>query len=273
MFKTTSKNISINDEKVELEVRGSKFLSYIYYVRTEKEVEDILKEISKEHKQANHIVYSFNILSNMDITKYSDAGEPLKTAGYPIYNIIKERKLKNILIIVVRYFGGTLLGKGGLVKAYTDAACMALEKSGLKYMSKGLAIKMKIGYSDLDLLNYVVENINKEYRLKTNKNDIDNEEIGYNVIQNISIEYLENPIVYLFLSYDYIHSIFDEKELIDKSVKSLKDVKSIKSNKCGKYSRYNKHNKYNKYNECIKNIFFNRNIQISELEIIEEKIM
>ena len=106
-------------KKVEIEVKKSKFIAYNYEVSNEDEVKNILESLKKEHKKARHIPYAYKI---DNIIRKSDDKEPSNTAGTPIYNLIIKKQLNNTLIVVVRYFGGTLLGAGLLTRSYANAA-------------------------------------------------------------------------------------------------------------------------------------------------------
>lgn len=107
--------------------RGSKFLAFGFSVSSQKEVTDIIARLRKEHPGANHHCYAWRIGVSGDSFRVNDDGEPSGTAGKPIYNQLLSAGVTNTLIVVVRYFGGTLLGVGGLVNAYRSAAadCMA----------------------------------------------------------------------------------------------------------------------------------------------------
>ena len=100
------------------EIKKSKFIAYYYQINSKEEAEQILINIKKEHKKARHIPYAYKIGS---IVKKSDDKEPSGTAGSPIYQYIEREKLDNILLVVVRYFGGIKLGAGGLLRAYSNA--------------------------------------------------------------------------------------------------------------------------------------------------------
>ncbi|MDR1101674.1 MAG: YigZ family protein [Clostridiales bacterium] len=108
----------------ELIEKKSRFIAFSYKVENEIEAKIIIENIAKEHKRCRHVVYAYVI---GDIAKYSDAGEPRGTAGLPAMNAIQRRNLNNILVIIVRYFGGVLLGKGGLIRAYGKAAGRELD--------------------------------------------------------------------------------------------------------------------------------------------------
>jgi uncharacterized YigZ family protein len=101
------------------EIKKSKFIGYYYEVDTIDEINDILKELKKEHKKAKHLPYAYKI---DNLVKKSDDKEPSNTAGSPIFNIIEKNNLNHTLIVIVRYFGGIKLGAGGLIRAYGTTA-------------------------------------------------------------------------------------------------------------------------------------------------------
>ncbi|MBR6949168.1 MAG: YigZ family protein [Bacilli bacterium] len=102
-----------------IEIKKSKFIGIYYEVNNIEEVNTILDELKKEHKKARHIPYAYKI---GPLAKKTDDKEPSNTAGLPIYNIIERKNLDNCLIVVIRYFGGTKLGAGPLLRAYSEAA-------------------------------------------------------------------------------------------------------------------------------------------------------
>lgn len=108
-----------------LEIKKSKFIAYYYEVNNKEEIDNILNDLKKEHKKARHIPYAYKIDNNI---KKSDDKEPSNTAGTPIYNIIMQNELNNVLICVVRYFGGTLLGAGLLTRSYLNSAKEVIKK-------------------------------------------------------------------------------------------------------------------------------------------------
>lgn len=112
-------------KKCTIEVKKSKFISYYYNITDVNQVKNILENIKKEHKKAAHFPYAYKIGNN---EKKSDDKEPTNTASLPIYNIIKQKELNDVLIIVVRYFGGIKLGTGGLYRAYQNAVLELLKK-------------------------------------------------------------------------------------------------------------------------------------------------
>jgi uncharacterized YigZ family protein len=109
--------------------KGSKFIAYAYPVFSEEEIKEILNELKKNHHNARHHCYAWRLGASMEHYRANDDGEPSGTAGRPILGQIRSKELTNILIVVVRYFGGTLLGVSGLIKAYGTAAEDALEQA------------------------------------------------------------------------------------------------------------------------------------------------
>lgn len=113
---------------VEIIEKKSKFLGYCISVNTAEEVDRFIINLKKEHKKCTHICYAYSISSTVVLAKAVDDGEPSGTAGRPILNVIEKKNLKNILVVVVRYFGGIKLGAGGLVRAYTKCASQAIKE-------------------------------------------------------------------------------------------------------------------------------------------------
>lgn len=122
----------------EIEIKRSKFITYLFCVTTKEEIEAHLSTLRLEHKKATHVTYAYRLLTP-STEKASDDGEPSGTAGVPILDVLKKRDLNNILAVVVRYFGGIKLGAGGLVRAYAGSVVEALKKCNsirMGYMSK-----------------------------------------------------------------------------------------------------------------------------------------
>lgn len=115
----------------ELKVKGSRFIALAFPVTTLSECENILQQQRRNHHAATHICFAYRIgLGERTLSRQSDAGEPAGTAGPPIFLAITGRKLTNVLVVVVRYFGGTKLGIGGLIRAYGESAARALDAAG-----------------------------------------------------------------------------------------------------------------------------------------------
>ncbi|MGW8956740.1 YigZ family protein [Paenibacillus sp. NPDC055715] len=111
----------------EIVIRKSRFIGHIQPVQTEEEAAAFIERIKKEHWNATHNCSAYMIGERDEIQKQSDDGEPSGTAGKPILEVIRNQKLKNVAIVVTRYFGGILLGAGGLIRAYSDGAVAAIE--------------------------------------------------------------------------------------------------------------------------------------------------
>jgi uncharacterized YigZ family protein len=122
---------SIGAEVTEVmyNVKGSKFISYAYPVTNKSEISEILDKLRKEHFKANHCCYAWSLGWHQPEFRYNDDGEPANTAGKPIYGQLLSHELTQILVVVVRYFGGTRLGVGGLIQAYRESARLALDQA------------------------------------------------------------------------------------------------------------------------------------------------
>ena len=115
----------------EVIINKSRFIGYAAPVKTVEEALSFLDRIRTKHKDATHNCYAYIIGSNMGIMRYSDDGEPGGTAGLPIIEVLKARGVTNCCVVVTRYFGGTLLGTGGLVRAYQSSASEVVNASNL----------------------------------------------------------------------------------------------------------------------------------------------
>jgi uncharacterized YigZ family protein len=133
-------------------ITKSEFITHIYRVDSVLEAEIILDDIRKQYWDATHNCYAYIIGDNGEIQKCSDDGEPSKTAGAPMLDVLKKQGITNILAIVTRYFGGTLLGAGGLVRAYSQSVSECLKGVKFydtKYQSKFMLITSYPGYNSL----------------------------------------------------------------------------------------------------------------------------
>ena len=109
-------------KEILLEIKKSKFYGFLYEISNQEQVSEILQQLKKQHKKATHICYAYKIYDGAEIVKFSDDGEPSGTAGRPILGVIEKKGKTNVMVVVVRYFGGIKLGAGGLVRAYTKTA-------------------------------------------------------------------------------------------------------------------------------------------------------
>ena len=154
MYKTIKENVS-----AELVEKKSKFIANLFYIESREEAEDIIKMQKKKYYDARHNCYAFRVLGEDGIIeKSSDDGEPSGTAGAPMLNILSKMEITNVLLIVTRYFGGILLGTGGLVKAYSNSTKLALEKAEISMLEEGFVYKLELNYSDLENFKYFMKN-------------------------------------------------------------------------------------------------------------------
>ena len=138
------------EEKVNGEIteKKSKFIANVFPVESEEEALKRLEDVRKLHRDARHNVFVYRIANGNE--RASDDGEPSGTAGVPILDILRGMKLQNILVVVTRYFGGILLGTGGLVRAYSDSTKEALQKAKVKEKILKTEYKIEIPYSYYD---------------------------------------------------------------------------------------------------------------------------
>lgn len=129
------------------EEKRSEFIGVAAHIDTEEDALKLVKRIKAEHHDARHNVYAY-VCSSGNIQRYSDDGEPQGTAGIPVLDVIRKSGLEDVCVVVTRYFGGILLGAGGLVRAYTAAAKLAIDKAGIVTYEKFVEIRLILGYSD-----------------------------------------------------------------------------------------------------------------------------
>lgn len=129
-----------------IEEKKSVFIAVAAPACTEEEALTVLQQTRESHRTANHNVYAY-LLREGNRTRCSDDGEPAKTAGVPILNVLQHSEITDCIVVVTRYFGGTLLGTGGLVRAYTSAAKAALDAADIRIMQVCLPLKLVIPYT------------------------------------------------------------------------------------------------------------------------------
>lgn len=206
-FKTIEK-----ENSAEIVEKKSRFIANIYNVESKEEAEEKIKQIKKKYYDAKHHCFAFSIIEENGITqKSSDDGEPSGTAGAPILNIIKSNNLQNIVIIVTRYFGGILLGTGGLTRAYSEAAGKVVEQSELIQKEPGMEVELEIDYND-----------NEKFKYYCQKNNV-------NIIK---IEYTENILYKIELNEKEYKKIEERNKTNNKQLDI--NIKNIKL-KCRKY--------------------------------------
>ena len=169
----------------EITEKKSKFICNIFPVESVEEAEDKIIELRKKYHDARHNCFAYKIYRE-NVERYSDDGEPSGTAGLPMITILNGKEISNVVAIVTRYFGGILLGTGGLVRAYSEALNKAVNNAEIVKKELGLEAEFEIGYDELEELKYHLKNMN---------------------IQITNIEYLERIKVVVLGSKDEIKKI------------------------------------------------------------------
>ena len=192
------------EENVQTEIteKKSKFIANLFYVENVEEAEELIKKTKKKYFDAKHNCIAYRVIEKGQIIeKSSDDGEPSGTAGAPLLALLKSLKLTNVIIIVTRYFGGILLGTGGLVRAYTEVAQKAINNARIVQKEYGIKYEIQINYSNLKEIQYICKTLK---------------------INIVDIEYKEN--INLVLE----SSIKARKELEKENMKilSIKDIES-----------------------------------------------
>ncbi len=140
-------------------IQKSEFITRLFRVNNIDEINQILADIRKKHYDAKHNCYAYILGDNQEIQKASDDGEPQKTAGFPMLDVLKKNNLTNILAITTRYFGGILLGSGGLIRAYSSSVSEALKKASFCEMKLQAKFCLTISYTAyntlLKVFNYI----------------------------------------------------------------------------------------------------------------------
>ncbi|WP_060875571.1 YigZ family protein [Myroides odoratus] len=154
------KTISQPTEEVLYKEKNSKFFGYAFPIKKEEEVKEILDQLKKVHYSARHWCYAFQLGTDPVYYRANDDGEPSNTAGAPIYGQIQSFDVTDILIVVVRYFGGVKLGVGGLITAYRAAAQMALEEADIIECTIDKKFKVRFDYKDMNNVMRVIKERN-----------------------------------------------------------------------------------------------------------------
>ena len=158
--KDTYKTIATASEEVLYKEKNSKFFGYAFPVTTEEEIKEILERLRKEHYSARHWCYAYQIGTEKIQYRANDDGEPNNSAGMPIYGQIQSFEVTNVLIVVVRYFGGVKLGVGGLISAYKIAAQMALENSEIVERTIDKHFIISFGYTNMNKVMRIIKEKN-----------------------------------------------------------------------------------------------------------------
>lgn len=143
----------------EIIINKSRFIGYAMPIQSEEEALDFIEKIKTKHRDATHNVYAYVVGKNSNIQRFSDDGEPSGTAGVPALEVIKKEELRNVVVVVTRYFGGVKLGAGGLIRAYTRGAKIGLESGIIVDRVLHHKLKIRIDYTLYGMVeNYLITN-------------------------------------------------------------------------------------------------------------------
>lgn len=153
----TYKTIDTPSEEILYKEKNSKFYGYAFPVTTEEEVKTHINQLKKQHHSARHWCYAFQIGTEKIYYRINDDGEPNNSAGAPIYGQIQSFNVTNLLLVVVRYFGGVKLGVGGLISAYKTAAQMALENATIIEKTINIHFRITFDYKNMNKVMRVIK--------------------------------------------------------------------------------------------------------------------
>ena len=191
----------IDDTTTQFTEKHSRFIGYVAHTETDEEAVAFIEKIRSLHSDARHNVYAY-VLNAENRMRYSDDGEPHGTAGKPILDIINGLELKDITVVVTRYFGGILLGTGGLVRAYSKAAKDTLEAADKYIMVPGVTYTVDLSYSNLSKFETLIAEFDC--------NDVSTV-FGENVVVNFSIPQAKNEEFLIALKDTFASSVLAEK--------------------------------------------------------------
>ena len=175
-FKDTYNTIEFPSSEILFKEKNSKFFGYAYPIQSEDEVKPIIDSLKKQHPNAGHFCYAYQIGSDTVTYRANDDGEPSNTAGTPIYGQIQSFSVTNVLIVVVRIFGGVKLGVGGLVSAYKTTAQIVLETCEIVEKTINIHYSITFDYKNMNKVMRVI----KEKRLEIVTQEMEiNEDSGF----------------------------------------------------------------------------------------------
>ncbi len=183
-YKTVEKEAS--DFFIE---KKSRFIGYVKPVKTQDEAVEFINTIKSKHWDATHNVYAY-VLRENNIQRYSDDGEPGGTAGVPVLDVILKEGVSDVCVVATRYFGGTLLGAGGLVRAYSHTSKIALEAGKIITMAQCSVMKAEVDYSFYERFNKLLQEFGANI---INTEFADNVRLTFSLKENLS-EYLNERL-------------------------------------------------------------------------------
>lgn len=161
-----------------IKVKGSKFIGLAFPIKNEGQVEECIEKVKKIHKSASHYCYAWQLGTTNILTRANDDGEPHNSAGKPILGQIIAKDLTNVLIVVVRYYGGTKLGVGGLITSYKESAQLAIENAEILKKTINIELALSYSYKDLNTVMRIIKQLNLK---------ITNQELHLDCTTNISV--------------------------------------------------------------------------------------
>jgi uncharacterized YigZ family protein len=163
----TYKTIEVSTTEILFKEKNSKFFGYAFPVKAEEDVKNCIDELRKQHHTARHFCYAYQIGTEEKLYRANDDGEPNNSAGMPIYGQIQSFDVTNILIVVVRYFGGTKLGVGGLISAYKTSAQMCLEEAIIIEKTIDIQYNITFDYKNMNKVMRIIKEKNLEIIAQT----------------------------------------------------------------------------------------------------------
>lgn len=201
LFDDTYRTLKINSEGVYRD-KGSKFIGYAYPIQNEAQVKPILNSLRAEHPKARHFCWAFRLTPDRSIFRINDDGEPSGTAGRPILNSLLSADVTNVLVVVVRYFGGTLLGVPGLINAYKSASIEALKANEIISKTVNDTYELSFDYLVMnDVMSVIKEEqlliLNQEFdnncviKLEVRKGQLNSVLSKFEKIEGLEMKYLQ----------------------------------------------------------------------------------
>ena len=183
-----------NDSVYEQIINKSRFITLLYKIDNKEQIDKYLEKSKIDYPGATHYTYAY-ILDG--ISKMSDDGEPSKTAGSPILNVLNMKGLNHILCIVIRYFGGVKLGAGGLVRAYSSSCSKAIDDNEIIELKDGYKVRINCSYDEIEKVNYILTNSKITYKEFSDNVIIEAEVLDevLELLKSFNIEIIEKILV------------------------------------------------------------------------------
>ena len=198
--------VILENKSAEILEKKSRFIANIFYVESETLAEERITEIRKKYYDAKHNCFAYVIGVNGEVVKSSDDGEPQGTAGHPMLDLLNGNNITNCIAIVTRYFGGTLLGTGGLVRAYSDSLKEAIKKTSFAEIGFAYEVSFSINYDDYGKVEKLIQSYNDIYSLDKTFEDV------------VKLKYLVNDTVFDRVAHD-IENVLKGKVVLNRDIK------------------------------------------------------